>query len=284
MALSNETLAFVGCGMMGEAMIKGLLHERLVEAPQIRASHPRPARRAELGERYGIEVVQGNAEAARGATVVAITVKPQVLSEVMADLEGRLESSTLVLSVVAGATVGSFTEALATPAVVRIMPNTPAQIGRGMMVWTASPAVDDVGREKTRTILSSLGAEEYVRHEEELDMATALSGTGPAYAFLFMEALIDAGVHLGFSRRVSSKLVLETVRGAVEYAAQAPEHLAKMRNQVTSPGGTTAEAQYQLEKGGLRTVLSDAVWAAYRRCVQLGESVAPSHNGRPLKS
>jgi pyrroline-5-carboxylate reductase len=282
MALRNERLAFIGCGMMGEAMIKGLLHRQLVKPRQITASHPRPQRIAELGKRYGIEVTSDNAEATRGATLVALTIKPQVLGEVVAELRQHVDPGTLVLTIVAGAHMERLAEAFATPAVVRVMPNTPAQIGRGMSVWTATPAVDSAGLDKARAILSALGAEEYVSHEEELDMATALSGTGPAYAFLFMEALIDAGVHLGFSRRVSSRLVLETVRGSVEYAAQAPEHLAKMRNQVTSPGGTTAEAHYQLERGGLRTVLTDAVWAAYRRCVQLGESVAPNHNGRPL--
>ena len=140
-----------------------------------------------------------------------------------------------------------------------------------MTVWTVTRDVDRKGHTKIRTLLSALGAEEHVTHEEELDMATALSGTGPAYVFLFMEAMIDAGVHLGFSRRVSSKLVLETMRGAVEYAAQAPEHLAKMRNQVTSPGGTSAEAIYQLDKGGMRTVLSKAIWAAYKKSRLLGE-------------
>jgi pyrroline-5-carboxylate reductase len=121
-----------------------------------------------------------------------------------------------------------------------------------------------------------------VTHEDEIDMATALSGTGPAYVFLFMEALVDAGVHLGFSRRVATRLVYETVRGSVEFATVAEVHIAKLRNQVTSPGGTTAEAQYQLERGRIRTVLSDAVWAAYRRCVQLGERIEPDHDGRPF--
>ena len=131
--------------------------------------------------------------------------------------------------------------------------------------------MDEPARARVRALLSALGLEEHVRHENELDMATALSGTGPAYVFLFMEALIDAGVHLGFSRRLASKLVLETVRGSVEFAAGSSFHPAELRNQVTSPGGTSAAAQYQLERGRLRTVLSDAVWAAYQRCVELGE-------------
>ena len=282
MALREAKLAFIGCGTMGEAMVRGLLHENLVDPEQIVVSHPRPERREELGQRWGVETRADNAAAANGASVVVLTVKPQVLDEVFADLAGCLASNALVMSIVAGARMARIAAALDTPAVVRVMPNTPAQIGCGISVWAATPVVTDTGREQARTILSALGQDEYVTHENELDMATALSGTGPAYVFLFMEALVDAGVHLGFSRRVASRLVLETLRGSVEYAASAPEHLARLRNQVTSPGGTTASAHYQLEKGGLRTVLSDAVWAAYRRCVQLGEAEAPEHNGRPL--
>jgi pyrroline-5-carboxylate reductase len=163
--------------------------------------------------------------------------------------------------------------------VVRVMPNTPGQIGRGISVWTATGAVDDAEYDRTRAILSALGSEVYVTHEDELDMATALSGTGPTYVFLFMEALVDAGVHMGFSRRVATRLVSETILGSVEYAASTTDHLAKLRNQVTSPGGTSADAVYQLERGRLRTVLTDAVWAAYRRSVQLGEMAGPDRNG-----
>lgn len=270
MALRDETLAFVGCGMMGEAMVKGLLREDLVDPRQIIASHPRAERCLELENRYGVIVSDSNAEAAADATFVVIAVKPQFLAEVVADLDGILSMDATVVSVVAGATMARLESDFGVKRVVRVMPNTPAQIGRGISVWTATDAVDQAGRRKVQVILSALGAEEYVIHEPELDMATALSGTGPAYVFMFMEALVDAGVHMGFSRRVAEKLVFETVLGAAEFAKGAPDHLAKLRNQVTSPGGTSAAAQYQLERGRLRTVLSDAVWAAYRRCQQLG--------------
>jgi len=283
MALRDETLGFIGCGMIGEAMIKGLLREGLVDPRQIVASHPRAERCLELENRYGVRVTDSNADAASDSTFVVIAVKPQFLGEVIADLGGVLSSDATVLSVVAGARMSRMGDTLGVPRVVRAMPNTPAQIGRGISVWTATDAVDEIGRRKVRTILSALGAEEFVTHEAELDMATALSGTGPAYVFLFMEALVDAGVHMGFSRRVAERLVFETVAGSVEFAREAPEHLAKLRNQVTSPGGTTAEAHYQLERGRLRTVLSDAVWAAYRRCQQLGGTAAADVNGGPLK-
>jgi pyrroline-5-carboxylate reductase len=281
MALRNEQLAFIGCGAMGEAMVKGLLAEKLVDPKQIVASHPRPARAEELATRYGIRTTTGNAEAVDGATLVTLAIKPQFFDEVAEDLVGSVDPGALVLTIVAGVRMAYVAYRLSAPAVVRVMPNTPGQIGRGISVWTATEAVDEAGQERARTILTALGSQEYVIHENELDMATALSGTGPAYVFMFMEALIDAGVHLGFSRRMSSRLVYETVRGSLEYAVATDVHIAKLRNQVTSPGGTSAEAQYQLEKGRMRTVLSDAVWAAYRRCVQLGEMVTPDHNGRP---
>jgi pyrroline-5-carboxylate reductase len=212
-----------------------------------------------------------------------VAVKPQFLAEVVSDLGGVLSKDATVMSVVAGATMARLKSDFGVSRVVRVMPNTPAQIGRGISVWTATDTVDETGRKKVRVILSALGAEEYVIHEPELDMATALSGTGPAYVFMFMEALVDAGVHMGFSRRVAEKLVFETVLGAAEFAKGEPDHLAKLRNQVTSPGGTSAAAQYQLERGRLRTVLSDAVWAAYRRCQQLGGVADVGSSGESLK-
>jgi pyrroline-5-carboxylate reductase len=154
--------------------------------------------------------------------------------------------------------------------VVRAMPNTPGQIGQGITVWTAAPGVQELQHRQAEALLGALGEQIYVEEERFLDMATALSGTGPAYVFLFMEALVDAGVHMGFSRRDAEKLVLQTLRGSVEYALESKLHPAELRNQVTSPGGTTASALYQLEKGGLRTVIARAIWAAYQRSAELG--------------
>lgn len=282
MALRNERLAFIGCGAMAEAMVKGLLVQELVSPEQIVASNPREERVQELVDRYAIRATTSNREAASGASIVNVAVKPQFFGEVVEDLESALDPSTLVLTIVAGVKMKRVADGLATPKVVRVMPNTPGQIGRGISVWTATGAVDDAEYDRTRAILSALGSEVYVTHEDELDMATALSGTGPTYVFLFMEALVDAGVHMGFSRRVATRLVSETILGSVEYAASTTDHLAKLRNQVTSPGGTSADAVYQLERGRLRTVLTDAVWAAYRRSVQLGEMVEPDHDARPL--
>jgi pyrroline-5-carboxylate reductase len=256
---------------MAEAMIKGLIGQGLVPAQNIIASGPRRERGAELAERYDIQVAEDNVAAARGRDIVVVSVKPQFLGEVLEELgSATVQPDALVLSIVAGATIARIAEGLRHQAIVRVMPNTPAQIGMGMSVWTATPGTSDAQRAQARTILAALGEELYVAHEDYLDMATALSGTGPAYVFLVMEALIDAGVHLGFSRRISEQLVLQTMRGSLEFARASQRHPVELRNMVTSPGGTSAEALYQLEKGGLRTVISKAVWAAYQKSRYLG--------------
>lgn len=268
--LNQKNIAFVGSGVMAEAMIKGLLRQGLVDPAQVIASGPRPGRGQELFDRYGVRTTTDNVEAVGDAEIVVLSVKPQVLCRVLEELVGHVSTEALVLSIVAGATMTTIGRMLHAPAVVRVMPNTPAQIGLGISVWTATEATTEAQRGQALSILQALGEEEYVDDERYLDMATALSGTGPAYVFLLMEAMVDAGVHLGFSRHVSERLVIETLRGSVEYARKSPKHLAALRNQVTSPGGTSAEALYHLEKGGLRTVLSRAIWAAYQRSRVLG--------------
>jgi pyrroline-5-carboxylate reductase len=277
--LSDRRIAFIGSGTMAEAMIKGLLREGLVAPGQIVASGPRQERGQVLAERYQVGTTTDNVEAATGADVVVLAVKPQVLCGVLRELSDSVSAGTLVLSIVAGAPMATIQNLLGVQAVVRVMPNTPAQIGMGISVWTATKATTEVQRGQALAILQALGEEEYVTEEYYLDMATALSGTGPAYAFLLMEAMVDAGVHLGFSRHVSERLVIETLRGSVEYARQSPRHLAALRNQVTSPGGTSAEALYHLEKGGLRTVLSRAIWAAYQRSRVLGSQAERGDDG-----
>ena len=171
----------------------------------------------------------------------------------------------------AGATLRTLTTGLDHAAVVRAMPNTPSQIRRGITVWTASSTCTARQRDLARSVLRAIGSEKEVGDETFVAMATALSGTGPTYLFAVMEALIDAGVHMGFPRELAHDLVVETLIGSAEYAAQSELHPAQLRNAVTSPGGTSAAAIYELEKGRIRTVLSDAVWAAYRRTQELGE-------------
>jgi pyrroline-5-carboxylate reductase len=291
--LRGAHLSFIGVGVMAEAIIAGLLKANLVAPSQIVGSHPREARRAELEERYGVRMVESNGEAAsasagafpsmektRGAhdeslahpvsSIVVLSVKPQKLGGVMSELKGTLVQEQLVLSIVAGARIETIASELLHPAIVRAMPNTPAQIGAGMTVWTATPQVTEAQGVEVRAMLGALGREMRVEEERMIDMATALSATGPTYVFLMMEALVDAGVHMGFSRHVAHELVLQMVLGSVLFARESHKHPAELRNMVTSPGGTSAEAIYQMEKGSLRTVLSKAVYAAYQRAVALG--------------
>lgn len=269
--LAGSRIAIIGAGVMAESMIAGLLAKRMISPERIVASHPRPERREQLVEKFGISVVESNAEAARDADLILLTIKPQVLTSVMRQLNGRLQPNQVVMSILAGSPVRALRDGLDHEAIVRVMPNTPAQIGEGMAVWCCTDAVDEPARQRVRAALGALGDELQVETEDYVDMATALSGTGPTYVFLMMEALIDAGVHMGFPRRIAQQIVLQTVGGSVSYARSSGKHLAELRNMVTSPGGTSAAAIYQMEKGGLRTILSKSVYAAYQRTQTLAE-------------
>jgi pyrroline-5-carboxylate reductase len=256
---------------MAEAMIRGLLDQDAIAPDRILASDPSSERRNALANGYGVRVTDDNAQAAHEAGIVVLAVKPQTLSVVLPDLYGSFAIGNLLLSIVAGAPIKRLAAATGHDAVVRSMPNTPAQIGHGITVWTATHAVTPPQLAQAAAILRSLGDDVHVDNESYLDMATALSGSGPGYVFLFMEAMVDAGVHMGFPRRIAEQLVFQTIRGSVEYAEQSGKHVAELRNQVTSPGGTTAAALYHMEKGGLRTVLSRGIWAAYERSVEFGQ-------------
>jgi pyrroline-5-carboxylate reductase len=193
-----------------------------------------------------------------------------MLAKVAASLAGQLPAEALLISILAGSTIKTLSEKLKHDRVVRVMPNTPAQINEGLSVWTCTGTVSPPQKAQAQAILAALGDEIYVDGENYLDMATALSGGGPAYVFLFMEALVDAAVHMGFARPVAERIVFQTVAGSAAYARHDGRHLAELRNRVTSPGGTTAEALYQLEKGGLRATISKAIWAAYQKSRYLG--------------
>lgn len=236
-----------------------------------------------MSQRYGIQTETDNVKVVVDADVVVLSIKPQVLQKVSENLKTHIRPDALVLSIIAGAPVRKIADCLDHEIVVRSMPNTPAQIGQGITVWTAAKAVSERQLKMARQILSALGDEIFLEDEYYLDMATALSGTGPAYVFLFMEAMVDAGVHMGFERHIAERLVAQTVRGSVDYFTKRddPVHLARLRNQVTSPGGTSAAALYYLEKAGFRTAISRAVWAAFERSRELGANAkthAPQDN------
>jgi pyrroline-5-carboxylate reductase len=271
--LAGRTIATVGSGVMAEAIIAGLLRGNLVAPDHIVASHPRPDRREALVQSHGVRTVDSNAAAVAGADIVLLGIKPQMLARVGRELRGNLQPGQLVISILAGATCRALSGHLGHREVVRAMPNTPAQLGRGMTVWYATPETSAEQREWAAALLSALGAQIEVDDEKLVAMATAVSGTGPTYVFLVMEALIDAAVHLGFARHVAHDIVIETLEGSTLFAKQSGMHPAQLRNMVTSPGGTSAAALHELESGRLRTVLSEAVWAAFRRTVELGEQL-----------
>jgi pyrroline-5-carboxylate reductase len=261
---TNGQVAILGAGVMGETLLSGLL--RAGRRPEeLLITERREERATELRERYGVDVVT-NLDAAAKADTLVLVVKPQDMPELLAEIAPAVRAAQTVVSLAAGITTGFIESRLPEGvAVVRVMPNTPAQVGQGMSVWTSTADVDETQRERVRAVLGALGEELWVEEEKYVDMATALSGTGPTYVFLMMEALIDAGVHMGFPRRIAEQIVLQTVSGSVAFARDSGKHMAELRNMVTSPGGTSAEAIYQMEKGGLRTVLSRAVYAAYQR-------------------
>jgi pyrroline-5-carboxylate reductase len=256
---------------MAEAIIIRLIEHNVVKAGNIMAAGPRIERLTELEHKYQIQTNLDNAQAVQDADVVILCVKPQKLTEVLRDLLNQVPEEALVISIIAGATMESLSKGLNHSMVVRSMPNTPAQIGEGMIVWTESAQTSPEQHNLAQQILSVLGEEIFVKEESYIDMATAVSGTGPAYVFLFLEAMIDAGVHLGLPRRIAEKMVVQTIIGSLDYYKQNTSHPARLRNQVTSPGGTSATALYYLDKMGFRTAISRAIWAAFTRSQELGK-------------
>jgi pyrroline-5-carboxylate reductase len=277
-----NSIAFIGGGVMGEAMLSGLLNRDVIKPDKITVGEPNEKRRHELSTRYSIRTTTDNRQAAATGEIVVFAIKPQVLAPVLRQLKGALKEDQLVISIIAGGRLATLSEGLTHSAIIRAMPNTPAQIGEGLTVWTTTPNVTDEQRDHARAVFQSLGKEVFLDDEKFLDMATAVSGTGPTYVFLVLEALIDAAVHLGFSRDVARHIVIETMRGSILYAEQTGKHPAELRNMVTSPGGTSAEAIYQMEKGSLRTVFSKAVWAAYQKSRLLGETVGKADPRKPM--
>lgn len=261
----------IGPGVMGEAIIAGLIKEKDVPAQRITAAGPRLERLQELEQKWHIVTNPDNVAAIQKADVVILSVKPQKLPAVMRELHGKIPPQVLVISIVAGATLQNLAFGLDHADVVRAMPNTPAQVGEGMTVWAHRLAPGGERHQLAQQILAALGREIFVEEEAYIDMATAVSGTGPAYVFLFVEALIDAGVHLGLPRRIAEEMVLQTIKGSVAFYNQNESHPARLRNQVTSPAGTSAAAIYYLEKMGFRTAISRAIWAAFTRSQELGK-------------
>jgi pyrroline-5-carboxylate reductase len=263
-------IAIIGVGVMGEAIISALLQKRAATRSAILACDVDPARLAAIGKKYKVRHTADCRSAAKICDVIVLSIKPQTLPKVMNDLTGILKEEQLVLSIVAGASLGTITKGLKHDAVVRVMPNTPAQVGQGISVWTATSAVSQAQKEIAQNIIKATGREIYVQDEKYIDMATAISGSGPAYIFLIMEALTDAAVHIGLPRKLAEELVTQTVLGSAFMSRETGKHPAELKNMVTSPGGTTAEGLLCLEEGGVRAILAQAVIAAYEKAQRLG--------------
>ena len=263
-------ISFVGGGKMGEAIVSGILEAGVAAGRDVRIAEPVEARRDYLSKKLGVEVRPAAADVLDGADLVVLAVQPKDLAAVMRDVGPGLTDGQVVVSIVAGAVMDTLLDGLGHDAVIRVMPNTPAQIGAGMTVWTASSAVPEAQIEATRRILQTLGEELYVADERLVDMATALSASGPAYVFLFIEALIDAGVYLGMPRDMARKLTLQTVAGSTRLVDETGLHPAQLKDMVTSPGGTTIEALRTFERGRFRATVIDAVKAAYEKSQALG--------------
>lgn len=264
----GKTVGFIGGGNMGGAMIGGLLKDATLTADQVIVSDISSERLGELQTTFGVLVTQDNREVVASSDVLVLAIKPQVFS--MLEFDADTANVDFAISIMAGVSIEALSAQLGMSAIVRCMPNLPAMIGQGMAVWTATSDVDAAQRDQAAAILGAMGQQVFVEKEDLLDAATAISGSGPAYVFLFMESMIDAGVHLGFSRVQAEQLVYQTFAGAVAFATTSEESAGTLRNRVTSPAGTTAEALYHMEKAGIRHGIARGVWAAYDRSLKLG--------------
>jgi len=263
-------IAFIGGGNMGEAMLSAILDRGLGTPQSISVSDVAEVRCQHLEQKYGVAVTDSNRLAVEDRDVVILAIKPQNLSGVIAELNGQLKPSQLVLSIIAGARIDTLRQGLGHQCIVRVMPNTPAQIGEGMSIWTATAEVTAQQKDWVSSFLGAMGREIYVDDEEYLNMATAVSGSGPAYVFLFTEALVEAAVHIGFPRDMADELALQTVVGASQLLQKSGKSPAELRRMVTSPGGTTADALLKLGEGGFSELIKQAVIAAYDKAKKLG--------------
>ena len=263
-------LGLIGCGFMGEAMLSATIAKGIVKPGDVYVAEVNDERCSIVNGAYGVQTTSDAAKAVEGADLVIFAIKPQEFDAASHVLRGKIHREQNVMSIMAGVPIDKIARALSHAAIVRVMPNTPAAIGEGMSVWTATPEIDDAGRAQIGAVLGAMGREVYVDDEKYLDMATALSGSGPGFVFMLLEAFIDAGVHVGFKRDVAEMLALQTFIGSAKYAESTGKHPAQLRNEVTSPAGTTAAGLMVLESAGVRGAIIDAIEAAYERSRELG--------------
>ena len=266
----TQTIGFLGTGNMAEALIKGLIAAGVVEPKQIHGSDPRRERCDQMSNKYGIVAGTSNVDVVQKAEIVVLSVKPQILPKVLEEVAPHLKPSALVISICAGVPVSAIEPRLPEGTrVVRTMPNTPALVGAGATAIAAGQHAKDDDVEATRRIFDAVGMT-VVLEEAQLDAVTGLSGSGPAYVFLIIEALSDAGVKVGLSRYNAQALAAQTILGSAKLLIDTNEHPGRLKDMVTSPGGTAIAGLHTLEAGGLRTTLINAVEAATNRSRELG--------------
>ena len=264
-------LSFIGGGTMAEAILGGILKANIGAPEDICVGEVVESRREYLASTYGINTTDNNIKAIDAAELIVLSIKPQDIASVSEVIKNKISNDQTVVSIIAGAAMKTLSGSTGHSKIIRIMPNTPAQIGSGMSVWTASDGVDASHIELTRSILSTIGEEIYVNEEKYLDMATGLSASGPAYVFVIIEALIDAGVYVGLPRDMARKLALQTVYGSTKLVMETGRHPGELKDMVVSPGGTTAEGVQALEKYSVPAALVEAVNSAYLKSIRLGE-------------
>ena len=269
-SLSSRQIGFIGAGNMAEALIRGLVRGGHIPGERVLASAPRRARLDELRAAYGIGTTTDNREIARGAEILVLSVKPQILHKVLREISGQVRPGALVISIAAGVDTGTIEEALGEGVrVVRAMPNVPATVGAGATAIAAGQHAGEADLDTARAIFDAVGIT-VALDESHLDAVTGLSGSGPAYIFLILEALADAGVKVGLSRRDAQRLAAQTVMGSAKLLLDTDEHPGRLKDMVTSPGGTAIAGLHTLEEGGLRTTLINAVETATKRARELG--------------
>ena len=276
-------IGFVGTGNMAEALIRGLVGAHVADAGQIVGSDPREERRAEMAARYGIAATADNCDVARQADILLLAVKPQVMARVLDEIQTQVKPTALVISVAAGIPTAVIEAHLPRVRVVRTMPNTPALVGAGATAIAAGGHATAADLEAAKRIFDSVGTT-VILDESQMDAVTGLSGSGPAYIFLIIEALSDAGVKVGLSRYNAQALAAHTVLGSAKLLLETNEHPGRLKDMVTSPGGTAIAGLHTLEAGGLRTTLMNAVEVATNRSRELGEIAnAAVNNVAPRK-
>lgn len=273
-AVSIKRLAIIGGGKMGSAIATRVIETGLLPVSRVTVSEPQPAVREALEARLGVRTTSSCGAAVEGASTVLLAVTPQHMPAAMAELRGHLQLDQLVMSIAAGVEIATLEMGLHHAAIIRVMPNTPAQVGQSISAWMATEEVTEGQKTEARAILRSFGRELQVERERHLDMVTALSGSGPAWVMLMLEAMTAAGIQIGLKADWAYDLALQTMSGSVELARQTKKHPAELRDMVTTPGGTTAAGLFAMEQAAVRAGIAGGIVAAYKRCLEIGQEAS----------